>query len=532
MANFHILIATNLTLTSLKHLEQSDTFTHTMVAPDSTEIVEHLPNADALITRDDVTIPNEWFSGYPNLKLIARVSASLNGIDVAMATANNVLVMNTPGFGAIASSELTLAFILALSRNLILAHNTLLETNQFDRRSNIMGTQLHGKTIGVVGLGRVGGRVAQACLTLGMRVVAYDPYVNLQQLPDQRINLVNWDELLAESDFITLHVPAVPNTFKLVSADAIDQMKLGVRIINTSHGSVVDEDALANALQAGKIAGVAVDAYDTTPPTESPLIGIPGVIHTPNINDNTKEATRDLSEQVVLQVIDALCDKDYRNVVNMPLLPGTDYQEVRPYMQLAKYIGKLHHALARNPIQRVAVEVLGEELNGLIKPITVGVLTGIMQPILGDSVSYVNAPLIAAERGLRVTQGKGLRPSEYTNVVVCQVTLDDGEEITITGTLLDRIEPHVLRINDYVMNFVPHRYVLMMGSYDTPGVIGRVGTLLAENDVNVASWHTGRLERGGQTLSVLTLDEPLDNDILEEVRNLDFIRHARQIEFM
>jgi D-3-phosphoglycerate dehydrogenase len=260
------------------------------------------------------------------------------------------------------------------------------------------------------------------------------------------------------------------------------------------------------------------------------LIGLDHVIHTPHIGDNTLEAAQDLSCQIVEQVLDALRAKDYRNVVNMPFLPGTPYEDALPYLKLAEYMGAVLHTLSRFPVRRVDVEYRGVEVDGLVKPLTVALLKGLLAPILGETVNYINAPVLAAERGLQIMQTKGLKTHDYTNLVSCQVTLEDGEEIIMAGTLLDHKEPHIVQINEYRMNFVPEGHLLMIGSHDTPGVIGRVGTLLADNKVNIASWQTGRAEPGGHTLTVLSLDEDLPADVLDKLCQLDFIRHAHQLK--
>ena len=307
-------------------------------------------------------------------------------------------------------------------------------------------------------------------------------------------------------------------------------MKAGARLINTSHGTIVDEDALAHVLKDGHLSGAAVDVYREEPPYGSPLIGMENVIHTPHIGDNTVEATQDLSMQIVRQVLDALRGVDYRNVVNLPFVPGLNFETARPYMTLAERIGALIHTLARNPVRRIAVEYRGDDIIGLIKPITVALLKGLLAPVVGESVNYINAPVLAAERGIQITQAKGLKTGDYTNLVSCQVTLEDGEEIIMSGTLLDQREPHIVQVNDYRMNFVPTGHLVIMGSFDMPGVIGKVGTMMATNGVNIASWQTGRAAPGGHTLTVLTLDEPLPEPVLEELRQQEFVRHAHQVQ--
>ena len=526
---FKVLVTTDLADDSLELLKGADDIELQRVAPHLPTIRGHLAETHALISRDDVTIDADFLRNAPHLRIIARVTTGLNGIDLEAATTRGIMVMNTPGANATAAGEHTLTLMLALSRRLTTAHNSLREGYWLLDRKRQAGTQLFGKTIGLIGLGRVGKIVAYRCLAFGMNVLAYDPYVIEDQTHDERVQLVGLRELQARSDFISLHVPATRETQRLVDADFLAQMKPGARLINTAHGSIVDETALAEAIKAGHLAGAAIDVYNEEPPYSSPLIGLDQVIHTPHIGDNTLEATQDLSIKVVEQVLDALRDEDYRNVVNMPIMPGVAYEIIRPYLRLAECIGTIQHTLARSPIRRVAIEIQGPELAGLIKPLTVGVLKGLLTPILGNQVSTVNAPILATERGWQISQAKGLRGGEYSNQLTCQVTLEDNEEIIVTGILLDHKEPRIVQINQYRMNFVPTGQLLLMGSFDMPGVIGRVGTLMSSRSVNIASWHTGRAEPGGHTLTVLTLDEPIPDEIFNELMQLDFVRHLHSL---
>ena len=530
MSQRHIVVATDLTPESIALLEASDDFCVTVVPPKTSNVRAALNDATAIITRSDFKLDAPLLERAPELRLIARVSAGLTGIDVGAASERGILVMNTPGVSAIAAAEHTLMLMLALNRNLPAVHESLREGWWLYDRQQQVGVQLHGKTIGIVGLGRVGQRVARLCLALGMTVLAYDPYIREEQVDDQRISLVGLRELLSVADYVSMHVPATKETLDFFDEETLRLMKPGACFVNTSHGGIIKESLLAEALTAGRLGGVAVDVWNEEPPFNSPLIGLDRVIHTPHIGDNTVEARQDLSLQVVKQVLDALNDHDYRNVVNMPLLPGVGYDEIRPFMQLAECIGALHHILARSPIRRIAIEILGEDMHGLIKPMTVGILKGLLSPILGDKVSFVNAPLLAAERGWHITQAKGIKISEYRNTVTCQTTLEDGEEISIAGGLLDRQKPYILQINDYRIHFEPRGHLLIMGSYDRPGVIGQVGSLMAENGINIASWHTGRAEPGGNTLTVLNFDEPLPETLMDILRQQDFIRHVHQLQ--
>lgn len=527
---FNVLVSTDLTDEAMDCLRRADDVKVTLVPPSFPAVRDGIKKANALIVRDGIHVDAGLLDSAPHLKVIARVGAGLNGVDMEAATQRGVIVMNTPGTSAIAHGELAVTLMLALSRKIVPAHQSLKDGWWLLDRKRQAGVQLQGKTLGVIGLGRVGQVVAQRCLAFGMTVLANDPYIGEDQVGDERIVLVGLRELLQRSDFVTVHMPLTNETHGLLNAEAIRLMKPGARLVNTAHGDIWDEDAVAEAVKSGQLAGVAVDVYPEEPPYNSPLIGLDNVLHTPHIGDNTVEAAQDLSMQIVEQVLDALRGVDYRNVVNMPFMPGVDYETVRPYLRLAMCIGQLTHSLSREPVRRVAIEYRGDDVLGVVKPVAVGVLIGLLRPMLGDKVNAINAPVLAAERGIHVTQAKGLQTGEYTNILSCQVTLEDGDQITMSGTLLDRKQPHIVQINQYRMNFVPEGHLLIIGSFDQPGVIGRVGTLMATNSVNIASWYTGRAEPGGHTLTVLTLDQPVADSVLDELRQLEFVRHARQVE--
>ncbi len=529
MSRQQVVAATDLTPESIALLEAGGEIRVNCVPPKTAKVRDALAEAAAIIMRSDFKLDAALLDKAPKLRLVALMSAGLAGIDIDAATERGILVMNTPGGSAIAAAEHTLTLMLALNRNLPALHESLREGWWLFDRQQQVGLQLHGKTIGIVGLGRVGRRVARLCLALGMTVLAHDPYIREESVDDRRISLAGLSELLASADYVTMHVPATKETTDFLDEAALRLMKPGAFFINTAHGGIIKEALLAEALKEGRLAGVAVDVWNEEPPFNSPLIALDRVIHTPHIGDNTAEARQDLSLQIAEQVRDALSDRDYRNVVNMPLLPGLSYDEIRPFMQLAECIGALQHILARKAINRIAIEIIGDDMNGLIKPMTVGILTGLLKPILGDQVSFVNAPLLAAERGWRITQAKGIKISEYRNIITCQTTLEDGEEISIAGALLDRRKPYILQINDYRIHFEPRGNLLIMGSYDKPGVIGQVGSLMASNGINIASWHTGRAEPGGNTLTVLSFDEPLPEALLENLRRQDFVRHVHQL---
>ncbi|MCC7206233.1 MAG: phosphoglycerate dehydrogenase [Anaerolineae bacterium] len=494
---------------------------------DPERIRRALPTADALIIRDELAIDAALLDTATRLKVIGRAGVSLAGFDMERATARGIIVMNTPGVNAISTAEYTFALMLALVRRVVTGHHDL-RRGEWTREGHT-GMELYGKTLGLIGLGRVGRQVAERALAFGMDVIAYDPYVAESQLNGLRAKLVGLDEILARSDVISLHCAPTPETEHVLDAEAFAQVKPGVWIVNAAHGQAIHERALAEALQDGRVAGAALDVFAHEPPVGSPLIGLPNVIHTPHMGDSTSEAQRDVSMHIVGQVLDALRGVDYRNAVNMPFLPGRAFEAMQPYLNLAERIGALQHHLARGRIRRVAVEYRGDELDGMVKPLTVALLKGMLAPVLGDSVNYINAPLVAMERGIHVTQTKDLNATDYANLVSCEVNWEGGQRQVISGALFNRREPRIVQIDEYLGDFVPSGIMLIFGSYDVPGVIGKVGTLMAQHGLNIASWRTGRSEKGGHTLSIVTLDHPLPENLMDEFRTLDFVRHATQV---
>ncbi|MEP7284743.1 MAG: phosphoglycerate dehydrogenase [Chloroflexota bacterium] len=524
---FTVLVATTLTNEAMDLLRAAPDIEILLAEPDTDQVRDTIAAADALIIRDDVIIDAELLAGANKLKVIGRAGVGLAGIDVEAATARGVIVMNTPGANAIAAGEYTFALMLALCRQVIPAHIDV-QQDIWSRNAHL-GIELYGKTLGLIGLGRVGRRVAERAVAFGMKVLAYDPYVAETQVSDLRVKLVGLDDILAQSDVISLHCAVTPETYHILDADTLAEVKPGVWIVNVAHGSMIDEQALAEALKSGFVAGAALDVFAHEPPHDSPLIGLPNVVHTPHLGDSTTEAQHDLSMQIVEQVGDALRGIDYRNAVNMPFMPGREFEVMAPYLRLAERIGALQHYMARGRIRRVAVEYKGDELTGLVKPLTVAVLKGLLQPVLGDAVNYINAPLVAMERGIHVTQTKGLDVVDYTNLVSCQVQWEGGGELVISGALFNRTEPRIVQIDTYRIDVVPEGVMLVFGSYDVPGVIGKVGMLMSEHNINIANWRTGRDQKGGQTLTVLTIDQALPEPLLEEFRAQDFVRHATQL---
>ncbi|MCS6846927.1 MAG: phosphoglycerate dehydrogenase [Anaerolineae bacterium] len=492
------------------------------------ELLERIPEYHALIVRSETKVDAEVIARGSKLRVIGRAGIGVDTIDVEAATHRGIIVMNTPQANTIATCEHTIAMMLALARNIPQADASLRRGEW--TRSKFMGVQLQGKTLGVIGLGRIGTQVAKRAQCFGMEVIAYDPYVSEEAARANKVILVSLDELLAQSDFVTLHSSLTQGSRGLLDAAAIAKMKTGARVINVARGALVDSHALYDALVSGKLAGAALDVFEEEPlPADSPLLKLPNVVLTPHLGASTAEAQRDVSIQIAEQVLDALHERDVRNAVNFPPIDPAAWPIIRPYLKLAEKLGRLQAGLMEGRLARIEVEYRGADVAPHVKPLTVALLRGILEPILGgEKVNYVNAPVIANERGIVVTQALNLTSSDYTNLVSCRITTDQ-EERTIAGTLFDGTEPHIVQIDQFRIDAVPEGLVLVISSRDVPGVIGRVGTILGANYVNIAEYRLGRTKPGDRALSFINLDNPVPDYALKALRDLPEVVWVKQM---
>jgi D-3-phosphoglycerate dehydrogenase len=403
-------------------------------------------------------------------------------------------------------------------------------------RQPFLGTQLSGKTLGVIGLGRIGRLVAARARAFSMDVIAFDPYVPEEVADSLRVELVEeLGEIFARADFITLHTQLTDETRNLLGAEEFACMKRGVRIINTARGSLIDEAALLEALKSGQVAGAGLDVFQTEPISgmSEALVQLPNVVATPHLGASTLEAQDDVSIRIVQQVLDALRGAGYRNVINLPFAGDADYRAIAPYMVLAEKIGSLQMQLLRGRVfslseMQVQVTYHGPEVQEQAKPLTVALLKGLLTPILGDSVNYVNAPQFAHDRGLNVNQSLLPGVEDYANVIACRVSAGD-EKHFIAGTLLTHSALRIVRMDDMPMDALPSGFVLVVKSRDVPGVIGQVASQLGRAGVNIAEYRLGRDEPGGTALSFINLDTEAPEEVLAELRSLAPIVEVMQV---
>ena len=498
--------------------------------PTREKMLDLIGEYDAVITRSGTPLTADVFAAAKELKVAGRAGVGMDNVDIDAATLRGILVMNTPEANTLAATELTMTLMLAMCRYLPLA-NASIKRGEWTR-SKFLGTQLHDKTLGVIGLGRIGSRVATRCQAFGMKVIAYDPYIAEEVADRIHVQLVgDLHELLAAADIITVHTPLTEETKGMIDACEIANMKDGVLVVNCARGGIIAEQALYDGLVSGKIASAAIDVYSSEPPRSDllkQLLALDKVVATPHIGANTVEAQRDVAVQIVQQVIDALRGENFRNVVNLPFAEGVDYRSLAPYMSLAEKIGSLHMQLIQGRIVRVEVEFRGEEVEEHVKPLTVALLKGLLAPILSDAVNYVNAPRLAEERGIIVSQTRHPAAEDYSNVILCRV-ISAKETRLIGGALFLKMQPRIVLLDDFRIDALPSGPALIVSNQDVPGVIGKVGTLLGANNINIAEWRMGRREPGGMAMSYINIDAPTNDAVLAQLRALPMILEVRQV---
>ncbi len=487
-----------------------------------------LPGHHALIVRSGTRVDAEALARADGLKVVGRAGVGLDNIDVEAATERGVLVMNTPGANATATAEHTWALLLALCRQ-VPAADASVRRGEWERK-RFVGFQLAGKTLGVIGLGRVGRLVAARGRGFGMQAIGCDPYLAADAATEINVELADLERVLAEADVLTLHVPLTDETRGLIGADALERMKPGALLVNAARGGLVDEGAVADALADGRLAGAAFDVYADEPPAGSPLLAAPNVVLTPHLAASTSEAQRDVSVQIAEQVVAALRDEEFRNAVNLPFVTTGGLSAIRPWLDLAERLGRLAEALAPGRIERVEVEARGPEAAPHAGPLSVAVLKGVLTPILGlADVNYVNAAHVAAERGIDVSRSRRASAADYANLVGCRIRTDAGER-SVAGTLF-QTHPRAVEIDGYHLDAPPVGTALLVWNRDVPGVIGRVGTILGDAGVNIAEWRLGRTAPGQTALAFINLDAPAPRDVLEDLRRIEGVRQVRQLEF-
>ena len=491
-----------------------------------------LADADALVVRSATKVTPELLDKAPRLRVVGRAGVGVDNIDLEEATRRGVLVMSTPGGNAVSVAEHTFALLLALARQVPRLDAAIREGRW--EKSSAAGTELRGKTLGLIGLGRIGSEVAVRAEAFDMRVLGYDPYISEAAAREVQVELVPLERLLAESDFVSLHTALSPATQNMINAKNLAQMKKGARLVNAARGELVDEAALAEALKSGKLAGAAVDVFVEEPPKTSPLVGLPNVIATPHVAGSTAEAQEEVGTQVAVQVRDYLAEGIIRNAVNLPALSADQYRRGRPYVALAERLGSFVAQAAGSRPARIRIRYAGEVAEVGTHLLRSAVLAGLLNAVLDEKVNVVNAPQVAAARRLAVEEETRRREHGFPNTLEVSALPDKGAtggEFTVEGTVLHDGSPRALQINGIPLESQLDGTILYLTNRDEPGVIGQVGSTLGKLGVNIATFALGRREatRGAEAVSLVRLDGEVAASVLEPIRKIPAITEAKLV---
>ncbi len=489
------------------------------------ELIGIIPEYDALMIRSGTRVTKEIIEAGKQLKIIGRAGVGVDNVDVPAATRQGIVVVNSPEGNTIAAAEHALAMMLSLSRHIPDANQSV-KNNKWDRKS-FVGAEVYKKTLGVVGLGKIGSHVATVARAMGMKLLAYDPFISLERAEQLGCMVVDLDVLLQQSDYITLHMPKTPETTHLINAEALAKMKPTARLINCARGGIIDEAALYEALKAGKIAGAALDVFESEPLGDSPLRELgKEMVLTPHLGASTAEAQVNVAIDVAEQIRDVLLGLPARSAVNIPGLSPNVLEELKPYMQLAETLGNLVGQLSGGRIEMLNVRLQGELATNNSQPLVVAALKGLLSQALRERVNYVNASIEAKERGIRVIETRDASIRDYSGGSLQLQAIGSLGEHSVTGALLGDGEIHITSIDEFPVNVPPSHHMLFTLHRDMPGIIGKIGSLLGSFNVNIASMQVGRKIVRGDAVMVLSIDDPLPEGILSEITKVPGIRDA------
>jgi len=482
---------------------------------DRPALLAALADASAVLVRSATKVDAEAIAAAPQLKVIARAGVGLDNVDIKSATTAGVMVVNAPTSNIISAAELTVGHIISLSRSIPAAHASLAAGTW--KRSKYTGVEMYEKTVGIIGLGRIGALITARLQAFGMNVVAFDPYVTAARAQQLGVTLLTLDELLAQSDFITIHMPKTPETTGMISTEQFAQMKSTAFIVNVARGGLIDEDALYAALKSHRIAGAGLDVFVNEPPLESPLLTLENIVLTPHLGASTDEAQEKAGVSVARSVRLALGGELVPDAVNVA--GGVIDPSVRPGIPLMEKLGQVFSGLADSPITTIDVEVRGEIADLDVSVLKLAALKGIFSNIVSESVSYVNAPLLAEQRGVTVRLITETESEEYRNLLTIRGALSDGSQVSVSGTLTGtkQIEK-IVEINGYDVEVPFAKHLIVMVYTDRPGIVAVYGKEFGDAAINIAGMQIARKEAGGAALSVLTVDSPAPDGLLETVR--------------
>lgn len=480
-----------------------------------------------LVIRSATKVTADVIEAAPNLKVIGRAGIGLDNVDIPAASKRGIVVMNTPEGNTITTAEHTVAMMMALSRNIPQATSSLKE-GKWEKKT-LQGRELYNKTLGLIGAGKIGRIVADRAKGMKMKVIVFDPYIKPEALEKLDLEPVSFEELLQKSDVITIHTPKTDETLNLINKETIAKMRKGTMLINCARGGIVNEDDLYEALKSGYLGGAALDVFGQEPPGNIKLMSLPNFICTPHLGASTREAQDNVAVDVAEQIVAYLLHGTVKNAVNVPSIGPELMNILRPYAILAEKMGSLQTQLVDSGVVEVQINYSGKVTEYDVTPLTTAMLKGLLSPILGDDVNFVNASFIAAERGIKVVESKTTTSEDFASLIMLKVKSLEGVNI-VSGTIFGKTMPRILRINDFYLEAIPEGHILLIQNEDIPGVIGRIGTTLGKHNVNIGRMHVGQERAKKQNVILLSTDVSVKDDILEKVRALEHVFSARRIE--
>jgi D-3-phosphoglycerate dehydrogenase len=460
------------------------------------------------------------------LKVVGRAGVGVDNVDLDAATEYGILVMNSPGGSTTTTAEHTVAMLFALARNIPQAYRSL--RNRKWEKTKFKGVELAGKTLGVIGLGRIGSEVARKCQAMGMNVIAFDPYINPDAHLSSGLELVPIETIFEQADFITVHVPLADATRDLINKDTIARMKDGVRLLNCARGGIIKESDLCDALKSGKVAGAAFDVFETEPNTESPLLEFDNFIATPHLGASTVEAQRKVSEDICRQVSDYLLKNSVDGALNFPRLEAGAVERYQHFVDLAARLASFIAQICDGRMQTVSIRYSGEVSDMPLNYLTSVIIRSLLAPVLREGVNLVNAMHVAKQRGIKVQETRVPAPENFTNLIVIELKTD-VESHRVSGTVFTDRLPRIVDIDGYPLEVVPHGNMIFFTNDDRPGVIGSIGTVLGRCNVNIAGMHLGREREGGKALALLLVDHPVAKNVIDEFRQVPNILSAKVV---
>ncbi|MCD4845352.1 MAG: phosphoglycerate dehydrogenase [Methanosarcinales archaeon] len=519
-----VLVSDSLSEEGIRILKQ-DTEVDVRTGMSPEELITCIKDYEALVVRSQTKVTREVIEAAKNLKIIGRAGVGVDNIDVEAATQHGIIVINAPEGNMISAAEHTIAMMMALSRNIPQANQSL-RSGKWDRK-HFMGVEVRNKTLGIIGLGRIGAEVAKRARGMEMNILVYDPFISEERADDLGIKLTTVEEILLHSDYITVHTPLTKETRNIIDTEQLKMVKPNVRIINCARGGIINEEALARAVSSGQVAGAAIDVFVNEPPNDSPLLKQDNIIVTPHLGASTREAQVNVAVDVAEQIINYKNGVTVKNAINMPYVQHDVMKVLQPYLPLAEKIGKLAAQLLENKYERIEISYSGKIAERDTGPVTVAALKGLLEFAMGPSVNYINAPVIAKERKITVVESRSKTEESYSSLITMSI-FTDGKTRTVAGTMVG-VNPRIVQLDDYSIDVMPSRHMIIAIHKYHPNIIGPCCMVLGKRNINISGMQVGSNKDGNTAIMVLNMDSEVNDDILKEIEKVKGILNVKSI---